>query len=86
MCCEVQQIWVHDAHRRQGIGRRLMDVAESEAVQRGCTLIYLETFSFQAPKFYQCLGFEIVAEFGGFPESATKAIMRKLVGAAGRAT
>ena len=44
-----------------GIGRRVMRLAEEEARRRGCTGIWLDTFSWQAPWFYPRLGF---AEFG----------------------
>jgi GNAT superfamily N-acetyltransferase len=78
-CCEVLHLWVDDEHRRRGIGRRLMEATELEAVRRGCTLIYLDTFSFQAPGFYERLGFEIVAEFRGFPHGVCRFMLRKLV-------
>jgi GNAT superfamily N-acetyltransferase len=36
-CCEVQQLWVEPAHRRQGIGARLVLAFEAHARQHGCT-------------------------------------------------
>ena len=44
-----------------GIGRQVMQMAEDEARRRGCTGIWLDTFTWQAPWFYPRLGFE---EFG----------------------
>jgi ribosomal protein S18 acetylase RimI-like enzyme len=44
-----------------GLGRRLMAMAEAEAVRRGCTGAYLYTNQFQAPGFYEKLGYR---EFG----------------------
>ena len=44
-----------------GAGRAVMALAEAEALRRGCTGIWLDTFSWQAPWFYPKLGFE---EFG----------------------
>jgi len=43
--------------RGQGIGERLMPMAEEVAQKKHCTGIWLETFSFQAPGFYQKLGY-----------------------------
>ena len=36
-------------------------VAQALAAQRGCTVFYLETFSFQAPALYRRLGYEVAA-------------------------
>ena len=43
--------------RGAGLGRRVMMMAEAEARRLGCTGIWLDTFTFQAPGFYQKLGF-----------------------------
>jgi GNAT superfamily N-acetyltransferase len=81
-CCEVQQIWVDATQRRQGIGRELMRRAEQEALARGCDLMYLETFSFQAPALYRACGFEVACQFEGFDDGIIKFVMRKRIGAA----
>jgi GNAT superfamily N-acetyltransferase len=53
---------VDDGHRRQGIGRVLVDAAEQEARLRGCELIYLTTAERRddAHAFYERLGLEYV--------------------------
>jgi GNAT superfamily N-acetyltransferase len=76
-CCELRQLWVDPSHRRRGIGRRLIEMVEQEARRRGCTLIYLETFSFQVPQLYLAVGFTVACEFRGFPGGVVKHIMRK---------
>jgi ribosomal protein S18 acetylase RimI-like enzyme len=40
------------------VGSRLMAMAEAEAVRRGCHGAYLYTAAFQAPGFYQKLGYQ----------------------------
>ena len=74
-CCEVQQLWVHADHRRQGIGSRLMNDLHRRAQERGCCTFYLETMSFQAPGLYRSLGYETRLEISGFSESITKHFM-----------
>jgi GNAT superfamily N-acetyltransferase len=76
-CCELQQVWVDEHHRLQGIGRQLVRMVEVEARRRGCSLLYLDTFSFQAPGFYLKLGYEVACEFKGFPNDVSKFILRK---------
>jgi GNAT superfamily N-acetyltransferase len=76
-CCELQQLWVHEALRRQGIGARLLSQFEHAAAQRGCMLVYLETFSFQAPAFYRRCGYTVVLTTRGFTQGVEKYVMRK---------
>jgi len=65
--CRVQALWVHKDRRRQNHGTDLLRAAEQEARARGCEQILLNTLSFQAPLFYQKLGYEIIAVVEGFP-------------------
>ena len=58
-------LWVREDQRGQGYGRRLVEQAEAEARRRGARHAYLDTFSFQAPGFYEKLGYE---QFGQLPE------------------
>ena len=71
-CCEVQMLWVRDDLRGHGIGGRLLGMAEQEAARRGCTLAFLDTFSFQAPGFYERHGYREFHAITGFPRGITK--------------
>jgi GNAT superfamily N-acetyltransferase len=57
-CCQITHLWVHSAHRAGGLGRKLLGAAEVEAKRRGCTNMIVSTHSFQAPAFYEHLGYE----------------------------
>ncbi|MBL8511268.1 MAG: GNAT family N-acetyltransferase [Betaproteobacteria bacterium] len=76
-CCELQQLWVEPNHRRQGIARRLLTEFEARAVLHGCHSFFLETFSFQAPAFYQSLGYTVAHENSLFPHGIVKYLMVK---------
>lgn len=76
-CCELQQLFVHEAHRRQGLGAELVRAFEARARERGCTVFYLETFSFQAPSLYRSLGYETQAETHGFAPGISRHFMKK---------
>jgi len=65
--CEVQQLWVHPAWRGQGYGRKLLDAAEQEARGRGCQVVLIASYSFQAPAFYQKHGYQLEWRFQDFP-------------------
>src|SRR5262245_11080843 len=56
-CCVVVHLWVHKTWRGRGLGRALMQAVEAEAVRRGCEQVVLSTHSFQAPGFYERLGY-----------------------------
>jgi hypothetical protein len=45
----------------------LLESAEQEAGTRGCKIIFLSTYSFQAPGFYQKLGYELAGQVDDFP-------------------
>ncbi len=63
----VDQLWVDEALRGQGVGSALMKAAEEEAFKRGCVGVYLWTQTFDAPEFYAKLGCEVYATFDDFP-------------------
>ena len=72
----VKHLWVSEGLRGRGVGRELMARAEALARERGCHSAYLDTFSFQAPGFYEKLGYQ---EFGrlAYPPDHHKHFMRK---------
>jgi GNAT superfamily N-acetyltransferase len=57
--CFLKWAWVGEAARGKDVGTRLMALAEDEARRRGATVMFLDTFSFQARPFYEKLGFRV---------------------------
>lgn len=82
-CCELQQLWVSAEHRHQGVGSRLLRNFEERARARGCRLVYLDTFSFQAPEFYKAHGYEVAFEIHGYTQGVVKHTMTKALGPEG---
>ncbi|MBA3240400.1 MAG: GNAT family N-acetyltransferase [Acidobacteria bacterium] len=73
----VRVLWVSDRVRGSGYGTRLMEHIEREAIARGCTDAYLDTFSFQAPEFYKRLGYVVFGELEDFPVGHSRIFLRK---------
>ncbi|MCL1124737.1 GNAT family N-acetyltransferase [Shewanella surugensis] len=73
----ISVVWVDEVHRGTGLGAQLMMQAESEAKQRDCLVAQLDTLSFQAPTFYQKMGFEIVGTVPAFSNSPGRFFMMK---------
>lgn len=67
---EVEFLFVEEAYRGRGLGQQLLEHVEKLARQDGLRRILLNTYSFQAPGFYQKLGYQPIAEiapcFGDF--------------------
>lgn len=64
---EINSLWVEESLRGQGLGRKLVDAAEKEGKKRGCTIIYTNTFTWQAPDFYEKLGYTLYGKLENFP-------------------
>jgi GNAT superfamily N-acetyltransferase len=61
----IDLLFVPEQLRGQGLGTRLVRHAEAIALERGNIGVWLDTFEFQAPGFYQKLGYEV---FGVLPD------------------
>ena len=68
----VELLWLSDRARGQGRGRELIKEAERRARRRGSLLIHLNTYSFQAPGFYEKLGFRRCGVIRGSPKGASR--------------
>jgi GNAT superfamily N-acetyltransferase len=63
----VDLLYLPDSLRGSGLGRQVLELAETEARRRGCVSGFLFTINFQAPEFYQRHGWK---EFGRVPSRA----------------
>jgi ribosomal protein S18 acetylase RimI-like enzyme len=79
-CCVLAHLWVHEAQRGRGLGRALLQAAEAEAAYRGCEQVVLSTHSFQAPAFYERLGYERHAVIRGQPAGHANIVYVKRLG------
>jgi len=79
--CEIKTIFVAEGQRRRGVGRRMMEAVQAEAVRRNCRMIILSTHGFQAPGFYEGLGYSCVARIEDCPLGDSYMLMVKRLAA-----
>ena len=77
---EVRDLWLREDWRGRGLGRRLLEAAEREAIARGCQWSLLDTHTFQAPGFYRRLGYEEVDSIPCYPPGHARHYFRKRLG------
>lgn len=73
----VDLLWLLEDLRGQGYGHRLLTAAEEEARKRGAKNAYLDTFSFQAPDFYEQHGYRVFGTLEGFPAGHRRFFLQK---------
>ncbi len=59
--------WVREEVRGDGLGARLLKHFEEEARARGCTHVFVTSFTFQAPGFYERRGYREIFRWEGVP-------------------
>ena len=75
----VDALWVNENQRGLGIGAKLMAYAERVARERGCHGIHLDTHGFQAPNFYEKLGYEAFGKLERYPAEHAHVYYQKLL-------
>jgi len=74
----IKYLFVEEKYRGQGIARQLMNHVLDFAKTRGCHFAFVETMSFQAPEFYQKLGFVLEFSRGGYAKNTTFHYLKKM--------
>jgi GNAT superfamily N-acetyltransferase len=73
----IDLVYLPEALRGRDIGRRIIEMAEMEARRRGCRSAVLYTISFQAPRFYEKLGWRVFGEIPCDPPGTSRVFMTK---------
>jgi ribosomal protein S18 acetylase RimI-like enzyme len=68
----LDSMWVDSEVRGRGWGRRLMAQFEAEAVARGCHGACVDTYGFQAPGFYERIGYQELGRLEDFPPGSAR--------------
>lgn len=78
-CLYIDVLWVKEEYRNQGLGSNLLKEIEGIAKEKGCHLIHLDTFDFQAKDFYLKYGYEIFGVLDQCPEGHKRYFLKKSI-------
>ena len=70
-------LWVSEDYRHEGLGSKLINEVEELAIEKGCRLINVDTFSFQAPEFYKKHGFKVIGVSEDHPKGHNHYFLEK---------
>jgi GNAT superfamily N-acetyltransferase len=76
-CCYVSHLWVAESLRARGLGSALLRLAEAHARGKGCKIVLLSSHSFQAPAFYEYMGYVRQASIADHPMGHASIVLAK---------
>ena len=76
-CLHVDILWIKESFRKQGYGTLLLNEVERISKEKGCKLIHLDTFDFQAKDFYLKQGYEVFGILNDCPTSHKRYYLKK---------
>jgi GNAT superfamily N-acetyltransferase len=76
----IDTVYLPESLRGQDVGTRMLAMAEEEGRRRGCKSGVLYTISFQAPRFYERLGWRVFGEVPCDPPGTSRVFLTKALG------
>lgn len=73
----LEALWVAEEYRKLGYGRDLVLATERIGFEKGCITAQTWSLSFQAPGFYQKIGYEVLGVYDGYPDGITETVLTK---------
>ena len=73
----VDILWIDASLQGQGFGSKLLSEVEQIAENKGCYLVHLDTFDFQAKDFYLKHGYEIFGVLDDCPKGHCRYYLKK---------
>jgi len=73
----IDSLWVSTDARGQGLGIKLLDKIESEAITNGCKNAHLTSFTHQAVDFYIKQGYHTFGELEDYPKGHSRCWLKK---------
>lgn len=66
-CMYVDDMWVDEKYRRQELGSHALYATEEVALEKGCSVIWIGTWDFQARPYYEKHGYKVFATIKDSP-------------------
>ena len=73
----IVDLWVEEAYRHQGIASALIRESERKARERGCYLMLIGTFDFQAKPLYDKHGYALIETMTDYPKGHEHYFLQK---------
>ena len=74
---DIKYLWVSLEYRGHGVSRKLLVLAENEAIKRGCKFSQVDTFDFQALGLYLKLEYTVFGELEGYANGHKRFYLHK---------
>ena len=78
-CLYIDILWVKEEYRKSGLGSKLLNEVERIAKDKGCNIIHLDTFDFQAKDFYIKHGYDIFGILDDCPREHKRYYLKKML-------
>ncbi|WP_394902995.1 GNAT family N-acetyltransferase [Clostridium butyricum] len=78
-CLYIDVLWVKEEYRKEGLGSKILNEIEKVAKDKGCYLIHLDTFDFQAKDFYIKHGYDLFGILDECPQRHKRYFMKKFI-------
>lgn len=78
-CLYIDVLWVKEEYRKEGLGSKILNEIEKVAKDKGCYLIHLDTFDFQAKDFYIKHEYDIFCILDECPQRHKRYFMKKII-------
>lgn len=78
-CLYIDVLWVKEEYRKEGLGSKILNEIEKVAKDKGCYLIHLDTFDFQAKDFYLKHGYDIFGILDECQQRHKRYFMKKFI-------
>jgi len=73
----ISLLWIDESFRGQSLGQKILDMAEQEALRRGCRRAHLDTLDFQALQFYEKQGYVVFGTLEDLPYGHKRHFLQK---------